>query len=116
MEDFDIMISITKKLSLGLTAFLQALLLTIYCSLVGVFFWNANRWFPNMKSFAGPTLLLIIFVFSAIICTLIFGYNAFMIFWEEKNTKKALRLVIYTTLWLLTFGILLIAYLAIFTR
>jgi len=26
-----------KKLSLGLTAFLQAMALTIYCSLVGVF-------------------------------------------------------------------------------
>ncbi|OGH10999.1 MAG: hypothetical protein A2857_00495 [Candidatus Levybacteria bacterium RIFCSPHIGHO2_01_FULL_36_15] len=53
-----------------------------------------------MKSFLGPTLLLVIFVLSAIVCSLTFGYRAFIIFWEEKNTKKALRLVIYITLWL----------------
>lgn len=89
-----------KKLPLGLLAFFQALGLAIYCSLVGLFFWNANHIFPNMRSFLGPTLLLIIFVLSAIVCTLIFGYNAFIIFWEQKNTKKAIKLLIYTALWL----------------
>lgn len=105
-----------KKLSLGLTAFLQAAILTFYCLMIGNLMWNANHLFGKMNSFLGPALFLIIFVISAIICTLIFGYNAFIIFWEEKNTKKALKLILYTTLWLFAFGILIVGYLAIFGR
>lgn len=103
-----------KKLPLLGVAFFQALGLTAYCLLVGSFFWNANHIFPKMNTFLGPALLLIIFVFSVIVCTLIFAYNAFIIFWEQKNTKKALKLVVLTTSWFMVFGLLVVLLITIF--
>ncbi len=93
-----------KKLSLGFISFLQALGIVIYCGLVGAFMLNAGRWFgPMPTTFLGPTLLLTLFVVSAVICALIFGYYPFILFWEQKDTKKALKLVTYTTGWLFFF-------------
>lgn len=97
-----------KNLSLGFIAFLQALGLVTYCSLIGWLMWVAGRWFGPMATPFGITLFLVIFVTSAVISVLLVLGYPFLIFWEEKNTEKALKLVIYTTLWILAFVLLFI--------
>lgn len=92
-----------KKLSLGFIAFLQASGLTLYTILIGLFFWKGARIFGPMNNFLGPTLFLLIFMVSAIICALIFGYYPFNLWWEQKETRKAIRLILLTILWLIFF-------------
>jgi hypothetical protein len=58
-----------------------------------------------MNTFLGPVLFLLLFILSAIICTLLFGYSPFILWSEHKDTKKAVRVVIYTTGWLIVFGL-----------
>src|SRR3990167_10814964 len=94
-----------KKLSLEFVSFLQALGLTIYVSLVGLLMWQGNTIFGTINSFLGPTLFLLVFVLSAVVCGLLFGYYPFILWWEEKETKKAIRVVFYTAGWLVFFGI-----------
>lgn len=89
-----------KKLSLPKIALLQALGLAGYFSLVGLFMYRANDIFGKMNTFLGPMLFLGLFSFSAMVCGLITFTIPFRIFWDEKNTKKAIRLVFYTAAWL----------------
>lgn len=103
-----------KKLSLGFISFLQALGLTVYISLVGLLFWKGNDIFGPVNSFLGPTFLLLVFVLSAVICGLFFGYYPFVLWWEHKETKKAINVVLYTTGWLVFFGIFTLALLILF--
>ena len=103
-----------KKLSLEFIAFLQALGLAVYVGLIGLLMWGGNSIFGNMNNFLGPTLFLLIFVLSVIICTLLFGYYPFLLWWEKKETKKAIRVVLATTAWLLFFGILTVVLLILF--
>jgi len=103
-----------KKFSLGFIAFLQAFGLTLYCLLIGTFFWQAGRILGPINSFLGPALMLLLLVISVIICALLFGYYPFILFWEKKDTKKAIKSVIYTTGWLFLFSILVGILLAIF--
>ena len=39
--------------------FLQALGVTVYCSLVGVFFWRANEIFGKADRYVGPVAFLL---------------------------------------------------------
>lgn len=94
-----------KKLSLPFIAFLQALGLTLYCGLVGLVMLNGNTWFGQMN-YLGPVLVLSLLVVSVLICALIAGGYPFLIFWDKKNTKEALRLIAYTAGWLLLFVVL----------
>lgn len=98
-----------EKHSLGFIAFFQALGLFIYCMLVAVLLWNGNKWFGRVPTFTGPLLFLTLFSTSALVCGLIVGAYPFILFWEKKKTKEAVKLVIFTALWLLFFvaGILL---------
>jgi len=97
-----------KKKSLPLVAFLQAFGLTAYCFLVGVIFWKGNAWFGPQTNLIGPTMVLVLLVVSVLICALIaFGYPVFL-FWQKKQTNKALKLVAYTTGWLVLFVLLFI--------
>lgn len=97
-----------KTYSLPFIAFFQALGLMIYCSLVGLIFWRGSEWFGPAQTFLGPAFVLVLFVVSALISALIgLGYP-FILFWERKKTVEALRLVIYTTVWLAFFTLLII--------
>jgi len=58
-------------------------------------------------TFLGPTLFLVLFVASALISALLILGYPFILFWEEKKTIEALKLVGYTITWL-AFYILLI--------
>lgn len=100
-------ISKLEKLSIGKVAFLQGLALVFYCGLVGIIFWQGDQWFGNMNHYLGPVMVLVLLSMSVIICALIaFGYP-FLVFWEDKKTKKALSIVYYTTGWLIFFMLLL---------
>ncbi|MEJ2347746.1 MAG: hypothetical protein P8Y17_00910 [Patescibacteria group bacterium] len=97
-----------KKKSLPLIAFLQALGLTVYCSLVAVIFWKGNTWFGPQNNLIGPTMVLVLLVVSVLICALIaFGYPVFL-FWQKKETNRALKLVAYTAGWLVLFVLIFI--------
>lgn len=89
--------------SLPFIAFVQALGLSAYCTLVGLVFWGGSQGLARALdySFLGPVMFLILFVVSALICALIvFGY-AFILFWEKKQTGHAFKLVIFTGGWLI---------------
>ena len=82
--------------------FLQALGVTVYCALVGIFIWNANHIFGQMNNFLGPILILILFSTSALICGLVVFYKPYKLFFAGKK-KEAIRLVIQTAAWLFAF-------------
>jgi len=104
-----VIISKFEKLSVSKVAFLQALGLVIYCGLVGTIFWQGDKWFGNMNHYLGPVMVLVLLSMSVIICALIaFGYP-FLVFWEDKKTKKAISIVYSTAGWLMLFMLLLMA-------
>jgi hypothetical protein len=93
-----------KHLSLGFIAFLQALGIILYCSLISVFFANGNRWFgPNPPPTFAPVLFLSLLAVSVVTCGLIFLAYPFILFWDHKQTKTALKLIVYSTIWLAAF-------------
>ena len=97
-----------EKFSLGFIGFLQASGLVVYCSLVGLLFWRGGTWFGSMTSFLGPMLFLALFVASALISALlVLGYPV-ILFFEKKQATEALKLVAYTTAWLILFVLFLI--------
>jgi hypothetical protein len=97
-----------KKFSLGFIALLQATGITLYCFLVALLMFNGAKWFGPMPNFLGPVLFLMLFVVSAAICAIIFGGYAFILFWEEKKTRLAIKLVAYTTAWLALFTLIIL--------
>lgn len=98
-----------SSLSLPFIAFLQALGLVIYCLLVGLLIWQGNALFGPPFTFLGPTMFLVLFVASALISALIILGYPIILFWEKKQTIKALKLVACTTGWLILFVLLFIA-------
>ncbi|PIS09531.1 hypothetical protein COT75_01070 [Candidatus Beckwithbacteria bacterium CG10_big_fil_rev_8_21_14_0_10_34_10] len=93
----------SKDCSLGLIAFLQALGLVLYCSLIGLIFWKGNQWFGNVPNFEGPLLFLTLFATSCLVCALLtLGYPAILI-WKKKQVGNAIKLIAYTVLYLLFF-------------
>lgn len=103
-----------KEFSLSFVAFLQALGLVIYCGLVGLLFWRGSVWFGTISNPLGSALFLVLFVASALISALLVLGYPFILFWEKKQTVEALKLVGYTTAWLIFFVFLIIFILAIF--
>ncbi len=102
-----------KKMSLPFVGFLQAAGLTVYCLLVGVLFWQGNSLFGPPFSFVGPAMFLVLFVASALISALLtLGYPG-VLFFKEKETVKALKLIFYTASWLVVFIFLLMGILIV---
>lgn len=97
----------TKKLG-----FLQALGVTIYCSLIGIIFWQGPHIFPKVNPYFGPVMFLLLFSTSALICGLTVFYRPYKLFFAGKK-QEAISVVIATTLWLFLF--LLIAFLLMIT-
>jgi hypothetical protein len=94
------------RTSLCLISFFQAFSLALYCSLVAIMFWKGNNLFGNDSNYWGPVLFLIIFATSALISALlVLGYPLYLI-WQKKQIGKALRLIGYTTCWLIGFVLL----------
>lgn len=102
------------KRSPVLIGFLQSLGLVAYCSLVATIIWKGETWFGKMGTLLGPILFLSLFVVSVIICALIAGAYPFIVFWDKKNTKEALKMVGFTAAWLVLFVVTFLAALIIF--
>jgi hypothetical protein len=99
-------------------SFLQATGIVVYCGLVGWLMVNGNKIFGNTPSFIGPVAFLLLFVVSASICSLsLLGYP-FWLFWEKKNTPKAISTLLATLAWLIGYTItaLVILFLSSFSR
>jgi hypothetical protein len=103
-----------RKFSLGFIAFLQATGLVIYCSLIGLLFWQGENLFGPPFTFLIPAMFLVLFVVSAIISALIVLGYPFILFWEKKKTIEALKLVIFTAGWLGFFTFFFLVILTIF--
>ena len=88
-----------KKLSLEFIAFLQATALTIYCSLMVTFLWNAEKWFSNIPNVFVITIMILIFTVSALVCAYITLGQAVKIYFEQNNAKRAVKLIGITAAW-----------------
>ena len=95
------------KISIPQMGFLQALEVTLYCTLIGLLMWNGDLFFGTMNMFFGPILMLVLFSVSVLVCGLLVFYQPYRLFFDGKK-KEAADLVLYTTGWLLvSFFILL---------
>jgi hypothetical protein len=102
-----------KKLSLPIIGLLQASGLATYVSLVAMIFWKGNTWFGKMDTILGPVAMLSLFVVSAMICALITLSYPFIVFWDKKNTKQALKIIMFTAAWLVFFVIVFLSSIAL---
>lgn len=90
-----------------LISFVQALGASAYIILVGHIIINGNSWFGPLNNALGPILFLTLFVVSALITgSIVLGYPIYL-FWEKKERKKAIKLVLMTTSWLAVFLLLI---------
>ena len=76
----------------------QASGVAIYCSFIGLIFWRGDKWLGN-PGYAGPVMILLLFVVSALICALIVFYKPYNLFFNDKK-RQAINLVLSTTTWL----------------
>jgi hypothetical protein len=93
--------------------FIQALGVTIYCSLVGLLMWKGNTIFGNTPNFFGPVAVLLLFSVSAMICGLMVFYKPYKLFFDGSK-KEAIDLVLATTVWLFIFFALFLIFSAVF--
>lgn len=90
-----------RKHPLWLIGLFQALCLVGYCSLIAFFMFNANKWFGKAPNYFGPLLFLMLFTTSAFISALIVGAYPFILYFNKKQTRDAIKLAFYTAAWLL---------------
>lgn len=93
--------------------FLQALGVSTYCSLIGVFMWNSNNVFGKMNSTLGPIFVLMLLSTSVLICASLVLYKPYRLFVDGKK-KEALGVVVSTASWLFVFSMILLAGIIIF--
>lgn len=90
-----------KEKSLVTVGFLQATAVALYCLLIGLLIINGEQIFGTPDSFLGPAMFLVLFVVSALVVALFTLAYPIMLFWDEKKTKEALKLIGYTVIWLI---------------
>lgn len=88
-------------------AFLQALGVAAYCSLISLIFWCGEAWFGHVPNFFGPLLMLTLLSASALICGLLVFFYPIKLFLKTKKFESPLKIVFQTAVWLAVFGILL---------
>lgn len=87
-----------KKSKISLISFLQALGLTVYCTLVASLIWSLSKSLVTAPGIAGVIFWLFLLAFSVAICGLIvFGYPGYLVI--NKKVKDALSILIYTLLY-----------------
>lgn len=88
-------------------AFLQALGLISYCSLISLIFWRGEQWFGHVPNFLGPFLMLIILCTSALICGLLVFFYPIKLYLKTKKFEPSIKLVLLTAAWLVIFSLLI---------
>lgn len=92
-----------SRLPLGVVALFQALGLTSYCVFIVTVMFQGNNWFSKIPEYFAPLIMLVTLSASALICGLITLGYPFIIFFNDKEPRKALRLIIGTALYLAVF-------------
>lgn len=89
-----------KKIQLCSVGLLQALGVTVYCTLVGGVFWIFQKFVVAPPQFLGTVLMLILLVFStAVTGSMVFGYPVYLAI--NKKTREALTVLAYTLMFFL---------------
>ncbi len=98
-----------KRISPGVAAFLEAAGIFVYVALFA--FFSQTSTFKNMGPMVNITLVLLVFIFSAIVCaSIMFGYPTFLFLAGEK--KQAVRILAMSVVWLAAFIVAALAILA----
>jgi len=97
-----------------LIGFLQALGLAAYISFVAVIIQNAMEWFGPLNNLTGPITFLSLLSVSVLICGFISIGYPIKLFFVKKDYKKAIKIVVFTTLFMFVFLALFIAGVALF--
>jgi hypothetical protein len=93
-------------------AFLQTTGLVLYIILVSSFFnFVIIPFVPEPNPFYIPIIMLLVFVFSAVISSILILGRAGMLFWEKKY-RESLTLVSWTVGWGFLYLLLLILFLS----
>ena len=88
--------------------FIQAVSIFIYVSLVSLLMISAQDVFQNSALFLGPLFFLVLLVASVLICAVLAFGHPIVMFWEEKKTREAVKVVTATALWLTLFVVVVI--------
>jgi hypothetical protein len=89
-----------KRMSLPFIAFLQASGLVTYIVFITTVLTNLSRFFRNgVAEFYAPIIMLLIFVFSAVISASLVLGRAGVLFWDKKY-KEAFTLIGWTLGWM----------------
>src|SRR3989344_4587188 len=89
---------------------LQALGVTLYCSMIGLIFSNGEVIFGNVPNYAGPVAALLLLSTSVLICGLLVFENNLPA--GRQGKREAIDLVLYTTAWLFLFFITFLTFAA----
>ena len=89
------------------TGFLQATTVAAYCLFVGFLIFNVNKLFGKVQGFFAPVSFLLLFSTSALICALLVFYRPYILFFKNKK-KEAIDLILYTTIFLAVYFVVII--------
>lgn len=89
-----------------LQGLIQAIGVTVYCSLVGLLMWNGDEIFGKADNYLGPVTALLLFSVSAMVCGLLVFYKPYKLFFEDKKAE-AIKVVISTAISLLVILLIL---------
>ncbi|OGC80314.1 hypothetical protein A3K01_03875 [candidate division WWE3 bacterium RIFOXYD1_FULL_43_17] len=102
-----------KKPSPPFIGFLQASALVVYLIIIAYFFNFVTPMFQdNTSEFYAPIIMLLLFVFSAVISGIMILGRAGILFWEKKY-KESFTLLGWTTLWGFFYFVMMICFLQI---
>ena len=94
--------------------FIQALVVVLYCTVVGLFMYNANTLFGNHPDkFIAPVMLLLLLSFSVLFCALVVFYRPYILFFDNKK-KEAIDIVVHTAAWLFGFFVIFLVMVLLF--
>lgn len=84
------------------SGFMQAVGVTLYCSLVGLLFWKGDEIFGKVPNYFGPVAFLLLLSVSVLVCGTIVFYQPYKLFFAGKQ-QEAADLVLQTAAWLFAF-------------
>lgn len=88
-----------KNSKLVLRALLNSLGVLVYVSVIGLVLRNGEKIFGKVDNFMAPILFLMLFVFSALVTSLlVFGTPIY--YWFKDLKKEAVKIFFYTVAWL----------------
>jgi hypothetical protein len=87
----------------AMIGFFQASLVAIWCLLVGTLIINGEKVFGTNDSFVGPAMFLLLLVASVLMTGIFTLAYPLIVFWDQKDTRRALLVVGRTALWLLIY-------------